>query len=384
MKIYCVGGYIRDILLHKNPKDMDFVVVGASSQDLIEYGKKLDLEFKQVGNDFPIYIDKLGREWALARKDYKISPGYKGFKCTFDTNVTLEEDLFRRDITINSFALEVINIKDKYNIKLDKMENIIDPYNGMKDLDNGILRHISDHFIEDPVRVLRIARFAAKYHFAIAPETILLINRMVDNGELDHLVPERVWTELEKAMAENNPSEFFIALKATKAFDHLFPQLRENFYHNIQKAFNKAIFTEEKIAILVSSMMQMEAYDFLRWFVPKKLQKFALDYNQLLRSLEKIDHLLNAISVENIFITVNAYKNKDFFNNALCVDEYFGTNTPYFENICLLSEIFDETVRIGYDDLTSDQQSQLVGPEIGDAIQKLRRNSIKNFLKEEG
>jgi tRNA nucleotidyltransferase (CCA-adding enzyme) len=207
MKIYLVGGAVRDKLLGLTIKDRDWVVVGSSPQQMLTEG------FEPVGKDFPVFLHpKTHEEYALARTERKSAPGYKGFVVHAAPNVTLEEDLARRDLTINAIA----QAEDG---------TLIDPYNGQRDLQNKILRHVSPAFVEDPVRVLRIARFAARFGFTIADETLVLINKMVAAKELDSLVPERVWQELEKALATPQPSLFFMALREAGALESLFPEV---------------------------------------------------------------------------------------------------------------------------------------------------------------
>lgn len=201
MKMYKVGGCVRDMLLGIEPKDIDYVVVGSTVQEMLSQGYEL------VGKDFPVFIKK-DCEYALARTERKIGAGYNGFETKIE-NVTIEEDLFRRDLTINAMALS------------DTGE-LIDPYGGAKDLKNKVLRHVSDHFSEDPVRVLRIARFSARYNFSIAPDTYKLMQDMVVNGEVDSLTPERIWKDVEKALAEPYLANFFNSLTKVGAHQKIF------------------------------------------------------------------------------------------------------------------------------------------------------------------
>ena len=175
MRIYAVGGAVRDELLGLAVADRDYVVVGATPEEMVAQG------FRPVGKDFPVFLHpRTHEEYALARTERKTARGYKGFQVFAAPEVTLEEDLARRDLTINAIA------KDEAGL-------FIDPYGGMADLTAGVLRHVSPAFVEDPVRVLRVARFAARFGFAIAPETLALMREMAVNGEVDALVAERVW-----------------------------------------------------------------------------------------------------------------------------------------------------------------------------------------------
>jgi len=210
MQIYLVGGAVRDQLLNYPVKEKDWVVVGATVQDM------LDLNYQQVGKDFPVFLHpETHEEYALARTERKTSPGYTGFETHASADVTLEEDLLRRDLTINAIAQ-------------DEDGNLTDPFNGQADIKNKCLRHVSDAFTEDPVRILRVARFAARYAhlgFTVADETMSLMKTMVNNNEVDALVAERVWQEMHKALNEKNPEEFINVLKECGALERILPEL---------------------------------------------------------------------------------------------------------------------------------------------------------------
>ena len=210
MKVYLVGGAVRDQLLGLPVKDRDWIVVGAAPATLLSLG------YQQVGKDFPVFLNpKTKEEYALARTERKSSAGYTGFICDFSPTITLEQDLIRRDLTINAMAQS-------------EDGEIIDPYGGKQDLENRILRHISPAFSEDPLRVLRVARFAARYHslgFKIASETLALMVELAQSEELQHLTAERVWLETEKALNEKNPEIYFETLHKTGALRVLFPEI---------------------------------------------------------------------------------------------------------------------------------------------------------------
>ena len=210
MEIYLVGGCVRDKLLGLKTKDRDWVVVGATADELLK------LDYKQVGKDFPVFLHpKTSEEYALARTERKTAAGYSGFNFHAAADVTLEEDLIRRDITINAIA-EADN------------GDLIDPFNGQADIKAKVLRHVSPAFIEDPVRILRLARFAARFaylDFSIAKETQQLMNEMVNNGEVDSLVPERVWQETMRALGEKTPARYFEVLRDCGALKKLFPEI---------------------------------------------------------------------------------------------------------------------------------------------------------------
>jgi tRNA nucleotidyltransferase (CCA-adding enzyme) len=206
-KIYCVGGAVRDRLLGLTVQDRDWVVVGSTPEKMVEQG------FQPVGKDFPVFLHpQTHEEYALARTERKTARGYRGFAVYAAPDVTLEQDLQRRDFTINAIAE-------------DAEGKLIDPHNGVADLRAGILRHVSTAFSEDPVRILRAARFAARFGFSIAPETMALMRDMVNSGEADALVAERVWQELARGLMEKKPSRFFDTLRSCGALARVFPEI---------------------------------------------------------------------------------------------------------------------------------------------------------------
>jgi tRNA nucleotidyltransferase (CCA-adding enzyme) len=207
MKTYIVGGAVRDELLGLPVADRDWVVVGATPEDLVALG------YRPVGRDFPVFLHpQTHEEYALARTERKSGRGYRGFTVYSAPDVTLEADLARRDLTINAMAK-------------DGAGALIDPFGGARDLENRVLRHVSEAFAEDPVRILRVARFAARFRFRIAEETLALMRRMVDAGEADHLVAERVWQEFARGLAEAHPGEMLLALQRCGAPAKLLPEL---------------------------------------------------------------------------------------------------------------------------------------------------------------
>lgn len=210
MQVYLVGGAVRDSLLGHPYQEKDYVVVGATPEHMLAQG------FRPVGKDFPVFLHpETKEEYALARTERKSGKGYHGFQFFTDTTVSLEEDLIRRDLTINAIAM-------------DQDGKLYDPYGGQTDLENKILRHVSEAFAEDPLRVLRVARFAARYSaygFHIAPETLQLMQTMAESGELDALTPERVWKETSRALLEDHADIYFQTLRDCGALKHLFPEI---------------------------------------------------------------------------------------------------------------------------------------------------------------
>ena len=212
MQIYLVGGAVRDKYLNIPIKEKDWCVVGSSSNDLIEMG------FKAVGKDFPVFLHpETKEEYALARIEKKIGPGYHGFSFLTSKEISLQDDLKRRDLTINAMAI-------------DNEGNLIDPHHGLNDLENKILRHVSNSFREDPVRVLRVAKFSARFHkkgFIIHPETLKMMKSMSKQGEIQNLVGDRVWKETEEALSASDPHIFFRALQDCNALKIIFPEFYE-------------------------------------------------------------------------------------------------------------------------------------------------------------
>lgn len=215
MKIYLVGGAVRDELLGLPVRERDWVVVGARPEDLVAQG------YKPVGKDFPVFLHpQTNEEYALARTERKTAPGYRGFDTQFSPDVTLEQDLERRDLTINAIARDM------------DTGALTDPFHGEKDLRARVLRHVSKAFVEDPVRVLRAARFAARFAplgFEVAPETLALMRDIAARGELNALVPERVWQETQKALEQPAPWKYFEVLREATALAIIFPEIEALF-----------------------------------------------------------------------------------------------------------------------------------------------------------
>lgn len=208
MKIYAVGGAVRDELLGLSVTDRDYVVVGSTPEEMVRLG------YKPVGKDFPVFLHpRTNEEYALARTERKVARGYKGFQVHSAPDVTLEQDLERRDLTINAMAR-------------DETGRLVDPFGGAGDLERGLLRHISPAFSEDPVRILRVARFAARFGFAVSPQTMALMRSMVASGEADALVPERVWQEFSRGLMEGEAALMFRVLAEARLLERLLPELK--------------------------------------------------------------------------------------------------------------------------------------------------------------
>jgi tRNA nucleotidyltransferase (CCA-adding enzyme) len=241
LEVYLVGGAVRDKLLGYPVHEQDWVVVGARPEQL------LDLGYRQVGKDFPVFLHPdTGEEYALARTERKSGHGYTGFAVNSDPAVTLEEDLSRRDLTVNAIAE-------------DRQGRLIDPYGGQRDLQERLLRHVSPAFVEDPLRVLRVARFAARYAhlgFTVAPDTMTLMRQISCSGELLHLAAERVWQELERGLGETSPQQMLLTLQDCGALQALFPEWRLEPTHleTLQRAAELSTSTAIRFAALTAAL----------------------------------------------------------------------------------------------------------------------------------
>lgn len=251
MQIYLVGGAVRDALLGRKVKEHDYVVVGATIEQMLNLG------YTQVGKDFPVFLHpKTKDEYALARTERKQGAGYTGFICDFSPDITLEDDLIRRDLTVNALAQDL------------DTQQIIDPFNGQADLEKRILRHVSPAFSEDPLRVLRVARFAARYHhlgFSIAPETLTLMQQISHSGELQALTKERVWLEFEKALSDGYLEVFIDVLVQADALKELSPALhalwqaqQEKIKERIACARKADLSPQQVIALLLCDLVSPE------------------------------------------------------------------------------------------------------------------------------
>lgn len=267
MQIFTVGGWVRDSLMGLTPKDKDYVVVGATPEEMIEQG------YVQVGADFPVFLHpETKEEYALARKERKVAAGYHGFETEFDISVTLKEDLSRRDLTINSMAI-------------DDEGNIIDPFNGYADLSAGILRHVSPAFAEDPLRVLRVARFAARYpDFKIAKRTMDLMKEIVQKGELEHLSKERIVAEFEKSFSADDSIMFLSVLNQCGAMKIIFPQLN---VYNIVYSTYLLVPAKNKFAYLLY-ITGCDAFEIVREM------KAPIEYAQFAENLHRVEQAFDS------------------------------------------------------------------------------------------
>lgn len=327
MQCYLVGGAIRDALLGRPVHDRDYVVVGATPQDMINAG------FRPVGHDFPVFLHPLtGAEHALARTERKVALGYKGFTFYAGADVTLEQDLQRRDITINAMAQQV-------DRQYRPCGPIIDPYGGLHDVQHKVLRHVSAAFIEDPVRILRVARFAARFHeFRVAPETMMLMQDIVRRGEADALVAERVWQELSKGLMEGSPYKMLQILRECGAWSRIFKEFSwtaadlnsnpqtQKLAQALSRAAEQQVNLNIRFAIVIHFLFQLAeqekpARDQLlrlcqRLRVPMECQSFAqivlAQYDALMQS-----NLATPEQLVNLFQLCDAWRRSERFDDIL-------------------------------------------------------------------
>ncbi|MDU0810401.1 MAG: multifunctional CCA addition/repair protein [Burkholderia sp.] len=343
MKIYAVGGAIRDTLLGFPVKDSDYVVVGSTPEQLMEKG------FKPVGKDFPVFLHPITHEeYALARTEHKTISGYHGFQFYYSSDVTLNEDLARRDLTINAMACEI-------NLDGTLIGPIIDPFGGQSDLRAKVFRHVSEAFIEDPVRILRIGRFSSRFpDFIVANETMTLMRRMVTNGEVDALVAERVWQEIAGALMEIRPSRMFTVLRECSALERIFPEIEALFgipqpadYHpeidtgvHVMMAIDYAAKHNYSLAVRFAALThdlgkgmtpddmlpqhighELRSVDLLKslckkFRIPKKYRNFALivalEHNNLHRAMK-----MKALALVRLLERIDALRRPDRFSEIL-------------------------------------------------------------------
>ncbi|ALO41253.1 tRNA nucleotidyltransferase [Pseudoalteromonas phenolica] len=319
MKVYLVGGAVRDALINYPVVEHDYVVVGSTPDEMLSLG------YKQVGKDFPVFLHPKSKdEYALARKERKSGHGYTGFICDFDPTVTLEEDLYRRDLTINAIAQ-------------DENGKLVDPYNGQADLNNRLLRHVGPAFSEDPLRILRVARFAARYYhlgFIIAPETLLLMKDMVANGELKTLTKERIWLEIEKCLKTSTFHLFLEVINDINALADVLPILPSWSNLETQKIASANKFVATKEMAIDSDTLQvchfclcLEACSHEDLKHLEQTLKIPSTFANSLRDFKLLNNFLNEkdFSPENIlkfFNLIDLWRRPERFNLLLEILKY--------------------------------------------------------------
>lgn len=346
-KIYQVGGCVRDSLLSREPKDYDYVVVGATYDWMISQG------FIPVeATSFPVFHHPETREeYALARTERKTGHGYSGFVTEFDPSITLEDDLRRRDLTINAMAKDL------------ETGEIIDPFHGLHDLQNGILRHVSPAFAEDPLRVLRVARFRARYKFRIAHKTVELMQQLVASGELDHLTPERVWTEMEKGLSEPNPIMFIMTLMAVDAWSRLFSTVHVgSTFHQLQQA--KEMDFNSKIMIILSTTSLENALTILEKYKASAETIRVLHVFKILQDAFLV--LPTGYSVINLLKTVDGFRQPEVFKSTINAANVVSPEFGHF--VQSIADAYELIKDVSFSSLTPEQQATLKGRQIGEAI----------------
>jgi tRNA nucleotidyltransferase (CCA-adding enzyme) len=310
MKAYLVGGAVRDKLLNEPITERDWVVVGSTPEELKKQG------FQQVGTSFPVFFHpKTHEEYALARTEKKVGHGYQGFSCHFSPDVTLEEDLLRRDLTINAIAM-------------DELGNYIDPYHGISDLKLKILRHVSTAFVEDPLRVLRVARFHAKLYsleFEIAPETMELMKTLVQSKELEYLSIERIWKEWEKAFLTKNPEVFLDTLQLCGALQSIAPEIQKIPTHELREISKNTTDTSYRMILFWNELFQDTNLEYKvnqfksfaqRLHIPKQLTETSIKFFYFMNFINQ-DHQDVINSTLAILEQLDAFRQTAIFNQCL-------------------------------------------------------------------
>jgi len=403
VEVYIVGGAVRDKILQIDTVDRDYVVVGSSVEEMVSLG------YKPVGKDFPVFLHpKTKDEYALARTERKTAKGYHGFDFYTDPSITLEEDLCRRDLTINAIAEGADG-------------SLIDPFNGLDDIKSRILRHVSPAFAEDPVRILRVARFAARFAafgFIVAEETIQLMQNMVDNGEADALVAERVWQEFERALAEPQPEVFFQVLRDCGALQRLFPEINNLFgvpqpekwhpeidsgvhtmmvlqqaaritddiavrYAALVHDLGKGITPKEELPShkkheargipLVKSLCE-------RMKVPKLIRELALAVTEYHLHYHKIGEMKNT-SIVKFFNNLDAYRRPERFQQFLLACEADSRGRTGYENtlpeqVGLCQNYFNATQAVAVADIV---KAGYKGKAIAEQLYRKRLSALRNY-----
>lgn len=405
MQIYRVGGAVRDKLLGLDIKDIDWVVTGSTPEKMTADG------YKAIGKDFPVFLHpETKQEYALARTERKISRGYSGFSFNTDPSITIEQDLSRRDLTINAIAE-------------DSNGNIIDPFNGKQDINDRVLRHVSEAFVEDPVRVLRVARFAARFHhlgFSIADETRKLIKKIADSGELNALVAERVWAEMNKALAEPDPQIFFTSLRECQVLSTLFPEIDNLFgvpqtakYHPeidtgihvmmvLKKAAEMNFNNDIRFAALTHDLgkantptdvlpshhgheqrgVKLTRQFCKKWRIPKATTELALMTCEYHTHIHRA-YELKASTLLKLFMQTDCFRRPERFKQMTdaCIADVRGRigfeNSPY-PQAAYVNRLVQQLNDL---DLSAVVKSTAKGKELGQAIYDYRLNYLKSILE---
>ena len=389
MQVYLVGGAVRDYVLAREVTEHDYVVICATPEQM------LDLEFSQIGADFPVFLHpKTHDEYALARTERKSGNGYLGFNVHADTTVTLEEDLIRRDLTINAMAIQVNGLFD-CGFKQGKFDarDIIDPYGGLADIQQKKLRHVSAAFAEDPVRVLRLARFASRYAplgFTVDESTTKLTSQMKAAGELSHLVAERVWSETSKALTQAWSDIYFDTLFQLNVLDVIMPKLYQASIDNpsqwqlmlsaLRMAGEQQADNVMKFALIATCFKSHQHHnnpttEYLEFCqglkVPKNTERLGLFIVEHFDELKNFNHLTAEQLFELLKLT-NSLKDTSLLEQALQVVHLY----QQAKQTALLATIKTQLTQISAKDVAS----ELTGKQIGEAIDRLRLQKLEEIL----
>ncbi|MGE8200483.1 MAG: multifunctional CCA addition/repair protein [Variovorax sp.] len=383
MKIFLVGGALRDRLLERPVSDHDWLVVGATPEEMVARG------YLPVGRDFPVFLHPETREeYALARTERKSAPGYRGFTVHAAPDVTLEQDLARRDLTVNAIALpaELVGADGRFD---PTPAALADPFHGQRDLRDKVLRHVTDAFREDPVRILRVARFAARFDdFSVAPETMALMREMVAAGEADALVPERVWQELSRGLMEARPSRMFEVLRDCGALAVLLPGIETG--TQAMAAIDAGARLQVSLAVRFACLMRSVGQPQLqqvcdRWRVPVDIRELA---EVVAREHGHVDGsgALDATGLVRLLERCDAFRKPARFAEALLACECDARGRPGFGNATYpqrerLLAVLATAAAVATDAVAkAAQQSGATGPKIGEAIHRARVEAVAASL----
>ncbi len=372
MQTYLVGGAIRDALLGRPGSDRDWLVVGATPEQMVAQ------RFLPVGRDFPVFLHpKTREEYALARTERKSAPGYRGFTIHASPDVTLEQDLARRDLTINAIALPAALA----DAGLDAAA-LVDPFHGQRDLRDKVLRHVTEAFREDPVRILRVARFAARFaDFSVATETMALMRGMVDAGEVDALVPERVWQELARGLMETTPSRMFEVLQACGALARLLPEIEHSAerLRVLDHAAREGALLPVRFACLVQGAGPAVATLCERWRVPTDERDLALLVDRERAALDA-DAGLDGTARVALLERCDAIRKPERFAQALfacaCLagTDAWPPRARWLAALAAAQSVVTETVA------RAAQSAGATGPKIGEAVRAARVAAVAEAL----
>lgn len=366
MKIYLVGGAVRDKLRGFRPKDNDWVVVGATWDDMLKLGYK-PVRSSQEAKEIPVFLhSKTKEEYALARCERRTGSGHAGFEFDISPAITLMDDLSRRDLTINAMALP---------FEEEKLGELIDPYNGKADLERHILRHVSPAFVEDPLRLLRTARFAACLDFQVAPETMVLMKQMIAEETVHELSSEQIWKELERALMGAYPKNFFDVLKQCGADSILFPNMdiSASSINALQRAADHKDCAYVRFAVLMHNQSQHEISAFCKQFnIPNQYRDLALLTKKHLAQFRRVPEM-DAGALLDLLTNIGAFHNKERFDNCLHIFELCTQEPSCVEQV---RNAFQAAKSIN----TKELASKYIGHEINRKIKVLRIEAIQQCV----